>query len=262
MTEIWKDISGYEGLYQVSNFGNVKRLGYMKEIQKEPRPEMILKLYKNGCKLWNEYGRKNFNIKKLRNELFTKKEIMMDEEFWKEIDGYPDYMISNHMQVKSLEKIFNIKIQKMEERILKPIISPNQTGVIYLRVDLCKHNKKKKFQIHRLVAQAFIPNPNNKPMVNHIDNDPLNNHVDNLEWVTASENMQHATRQGRLRNDGYITKPITQYDAEWNIIKEYASVSEAIRSTNLSRGQIYYSINRNVANPFFWKFSTDRSAVL
>lgn len=66
----------------------------------------------------------------------------------------------------------------------------------YKRVTLCKNSITKRFVIHRLVALAFIPNPFNKPQVNHIDGNPSNNNMENLEWCTQSENMKHAFRTG------------------------------------------------------------------
>ena len=67
-------------------------------------------------------------------------------------------------------------------------------------VGLYKNDKKKSYQIHRLVAQAFIPNPENKPDINHKDGNPLNNKIDNLEWCTKSENIQHAIKNGLIDN--------------------------------------------------------------
>ena len=67
----------------------------------------------------------------------------------------------------------------------------------YLVVKLCKNNIRSNKKIHRLVAQAFIPNPENKPQVNHIDEDKTNNMVSNLEWMTAKENTNHGTRNER-----------------------------------------------------------------
>lgn len=72
---------------------------------------------------------------------------------------------------------------------------------------LSKQHKNKKILVHRLVAQAFIPNPCNKPQVNHIDGNPQNNFIENLEWVTNSENTQHAWNTG-LRKRVIKNEPI------------------------------------------------------
>ena len=119
-------------------------------------------------------------------------------EIWKEIKGYEgSYMVSNYGRVKSLEK--NIKshggtrTQYRPERILKQ--SKNKWG--YMKVWLYKNSKRIEFAVHRLVADAFIENPSNKPCVNHIDNDKTNNNAYNLEWCTYQENNEWSMKQGR-----------------------------------------------------------------
>ena len=99
------------------------------------------------------------------------------EEEWKDIENYPNYQISNLGRVRN----------KIKNRIIKPSFN-NKTG--YLQNILCKNNKKKLFLVHRLVAEAFIPNPENKTQVNHKDRNKENNKIDNLEWVTISENIK------------------------------------------------------------------------
>lgn len=74
-------------------------------------------------------------------------------------------------------------------------ITPNK-GAHYYLIDLCKDGKVKKHLVHRLIAETFIPNPQNKPQVNHIDGNKLNNKVENLEWCTRSENQKHSIRIG------------------------------------------------------------------
>lgn len=106
------------------------------------------------------------------------------EEEWKTIPDYPAYQVSNFGRVKSFKR--------SKSRILKSVV--NCKG--YLCVELCKNGKGKLFFVHRLVAQAFIPNPENKPEINHIDGHPLNNHFSNLEWCTRAENMRHAVDTG------------------------------------------------------------------
>lgn len=117
--EKWRDIQGYEGLYQVSESGGVKRLSHIAE-------------YKDGAK------------------------------------------------------------HHYEERTLSPVLQA--TG--YLTVTLCRGGEQRPVGVHRLVAETFIPNPDNKPQVNHIDGCKTNNKASNLEWCTAKENSDHAWRLG------------------------------------------------------------------
>ena len=107
----------------------------------------------------------------------------LEGEIWRWISGFEGlYQISNFGRVKSFSR------RGTSKKIIKPWI--NRQG--YLIVDLCKNSKSKHFPVHRLVAQAFIPNPENKPEPNHEDGNKFNNHVSNLKWATKSENIQHA----------------------------------------------------------------------
>lgn len=121
-------------------------------------------------------------------------------ETWKDIKGFEElYEVSNYGNVRAKYREFigkDGKLKKYHERLLKPDTSVIKRG--YARVTLSKDGIVTRYQVHRLVAGAFIPNPENKPFINHIDNNGLNNHVDNLEWCSHSENMIHAQKQGRL----------------------------------------------------------------
>lgn len=122
-------------------------------------------------------------------------------EIFKDLKDYEGlYQVSNCGRVLSLAKGDG---NGNKDRILKQAPNVCKHGTYYY-VSPSKNGKARSQQVHRLVAQAFLPNPENKPHVNHIDNDPSNNHVDNLEWCTHSENMLHAHRQGRL--DATIAK--------------------------------------------------------
>lgn len=127
-------------------------------------------------------------------------------EQWKPIKDYEDvYEVSDHGRIKSLDRHIISKDGRkifIHGRIIKLIsskITQRHPKPMY-HVELWKNGKRKVFMIHRLVAEAFIPNPENKPQVNHIDGNRLNNHVSNLEWNTNSENMHHAYKTG-------LTKP-------------------------------------------------------
>ena len=108
-------------------------------------------------------------------------------EVWKDVVGYEGlYMVSNLGRVKSL--------RGNKERILKGYYHRG-----YRRVDLYKNGVMKHWRIHRLVAQAFIDNPNNYPVVNHRDEDKSNNRVDNLEWCTHEYNVNYSRERKKLR---------------------------------------------------------------
>ena len=106
------------------------------------------------------------------------------EQIWKDIKGFEGlYQISNYGEVKSLMFINGV-IKKPREKFL---FKSTRSG--YYVVNLCKNGKRISKQIHRLVAEAFIPNPDGKKIVNHKDYNRKNNYVENLEWVTQKENV-------------------------------------------------------------------------
>lgn len=146
-------------------------------------------------------------------------------EIWKDIKGYEGfYQVSNLGNVKSLERYRSVKqsgIQLLKERILKYSFRGG-----YKYVVLYKNDNGKKYNIHRLVAESFIPNINNKPCVNHIDEDILNNNILNLEWVTYSENTRHGNCTNKISEAKSI--PIIMKDkTTGNILKRYKSAVEA-----------------------------------
>ena len=104
------------------------------------------------------------------------------KEQWKEIENYEDYVISDQGRVFSYKRSIFLK--------------PGKDTCGYLQVDLHKNGVRKSQKVHRLVASAFIPNPENKRTINHIDGVKINNFVSNLEWATDKENTQHAWRNG------------------------------------------------------------------
>ena len=123
------------------------------------------------------------------------------KEIWKDIPDFEGlYQVSNLGNVKTLDKYVGTGIKhnskvKRKEKILKQY---NKRG--YLQVSLSKNNKRYYFNVHRLVVQAFIPNLDNLPQVNHKDENPMNNCIENLEWCTAKYNCNYGTRNKRIYN--------------------------------------------------------------
>ena len=164
MIEVFRDIPGYEGLYQVSNLGNVKSLGN---------------------------GDNNNNVGK--------------------------------------------------EKMLK--LRKDKDG--YLTVFLYIHNYKKSYKVHRLVALAFLPNPNNYPQINHKDKNKSNNNVDNLEWCTAQYNVDYS-----------VSKPVNQYTLDGIYIATYKSIKEASRTTGTDQTGIVDCCKGRLktSGGYIWKY--------
>lgn len=171
MTEEWRDIVGYENYYQVSNFGNVRRIKY------------------------------DTNYRKTQ-------------------------------KIKNLTKTIN-------------------DG--YFAVGLSLRQNQKTVKVHRLVAQAFIPNPNNLPEINHKDENKLNNCVDNLEWCTRKYNNNYGTRNKKMAISN--SKKVNQYDLNDNFIKTWNNINEAIFNLNLGHhiGECCTG-KRKTCGGYIWKF--------
>ena len=117
-------------------------------------------------------------------------------EEWRPIEGYEGlYEVSSYGRVRSLDKYDSMN-RFLRGRILRLFTD----GLGYLRAQLYSNSKRKSFLVHRLVAQAFIPNPDNLPQVNHRDENPSNDNVDNLEWCDGKYNVNYGTRIDRIRD--------------------------------------------------------------
>jgi len=147
---------------------------------------------------------------------------------WKEVKGTNGlYLVSEDGQIFSVQS----------NRVLKSQRQKNG----YYRIELNYGGKSHREFIHRLVAEAFIPNPNNYPVVNHKDENPSNNHADNLEWCTHEYNSNYGTRNERIvANREYKigwnhaqSKPVKQFDLDGNLIHEYGSCGMAAILTGL-----------------------------
>lgn len=210
------------------------------------------------------------------------------EEIWRDIKGYEGlYQVSNFGRVVSYH--YN-KIRLMS-------IAPQSRG--YETILLCKDGNRESLLVHRLVAAAFVPNPNNYNEVNHIDENKCNNNADNLEWVSHSENCNYGTRISRISEKntgqkrldetrakmkesqslraereraegircGRITKKISQYDLNGNFIRDFDSLYDACIALGFTinkenrYGMGYKNNIRNcckgltkIAYGFIWKF--------
>ncbi|MGH1111211.1 MULTISPECIES: HNH endonuclease [Bacillus cereus group] len=141
-------------------------------------------------------------------------------EVWKSLEGIVEYgegyVISNNGVIKRLARTSNIKggnVAYFKEKILKH--TKLRTG--YYKVTLTNNGKQKNYQVHRLLALAFIPNPENKPSINHIDGNKGNNTLSNLEWATQSENSQHAydNNLNSLHGESHYKSKLTEDDVKW-----------------------------------------------
>lgn len=148
------------------------------------------------------------------------------KEEWRSVKGYKYYEISNLGRLRSKDRTVRKNRSYLKKgRLLNPTKDKNG----YFTFDLKEDGDHKNVKIHRLVAEAFIPNPHNKPFINHIDNNPSNNRVDNLEWATPKENSEHMSKQGRNKR----TK-------EWlqNLEESAKAYRKAIKATNIKTGEI------------------------
>ena len=185
MEEIWKPIKGYEGLYEVSNMGRVKRLPYTCIGYTKGHKRLYLRTFQGG--------------------------------------------------------------------ILKGTICKNG----YYRVTLTKNGVNKYYHVHRLVAEAFIENPNNLPFINHRDETRTNNWVDNLEWCTCQYNNTYGNARKRSaasysRNRSY---PVKMYSVYGEFIKTFPSVKDAAKEVGVTHNSLLRAISkvRKTAAGYVWE---------
>lgn len=172
---------------------------------------------------------------------------MNKEEIWKSVKDFENlYEISNLGRIKSL--YFN------KEKILKPRLTLDN----YYQIDLCKNKKIYKKYIHRLVAEAFIPNPNNLPIINHIDENSKNNVISNLEWCDSKYNNNYGNCKNKISEANSIK--INQYDLNGNFVKQWLGINNISRCLKINKGNICMCCKgkRNNAGGYIWRYSYDK----
>lgn len=187
----------------------------------------------------------------------TKQEVKKMIEEWRDIPDYEGlYQVSNMGRIKSLDR--RIKRTSTTKRNWKGRIMKLAETRGYYTIQLSKNGKVKIHGVHRLVAFAFIENPNNYPVINHKDENPLNNHVDNLEWCTYSYNNSYGTRTKRAikKFKKKMSKKVYQYTLNGDLIRTWQSAMEAGRN-GYNSGNIASCClgNRKTHKGFMWSYT-------
>lgn len=176
------------------------------------------------------------------------------EEIWKDIKGYEGlYQVSNLGRVKSLlRKVPHLGgYRTIPERVVK-IHKSSTTG--YKMAHLCKNSTYKLYLVHRLVAEAFVPNPHNLPYVNHKNEIRTDNNAENLEWCTPNYNIEYSHVRERLAFK--IQKAVEQYDLDGRLVKVYNSTKIAGNVIGVSPSSIAKCCNGKIGSVkgYLWKF--------
>lgn len=169
------------------------------------------------------------------------------QEIWKDVINYEGfYQVSNFGQIKSFHK--------NKEIIMKPFL--NKGGYVYIMISDGVNLKNKR--LHRLVAEAFHPNPENKRTVNHLDGNKQNNFAYNLEWNTHSENHLHSNNVLMNNKGGGLGRKINQLSKGGEFIKSWNSIREASNTLDLDAGHIsaccMKNTNRKSCGGYIWEY--------
>lgn len=177
-------------------------------------------------------------------------------EIWKAVPGYEGlYEVSNMGRVRSLDTIVVTKrgVQKKKKGLL---LQPMKTKKGYYMVNL----QKTRMYVHRIVAAAFLPNPDLLPYINHKDENKENNRVDNLEWCDNKYNLNYGTTLERMRahSAGFPKKRVVQMDREGNELGEFESLADAARAVGVPYTNIAVCCKETyrTAGGYKWKFKT------
>lgn len=176
-------------------------------------------------------------------------------EIWKPVMGYEGlYEVSNLGRVRSLDRKVNHKESGFYQTIKGKIKSTKLNNSGYEIVSLFKNNKEKTCLVHRLVAQAFLPNPDNLPEVNHINEDKTANSVYNLEWCNSSYNKIYGTRGKRQGEKESVS--VIQLTFDGCLVKRWSSMQEVMTQLGINRGNISNACSgrSKSAGGYKWKY--------
>lgn len=181
----------------------------------------------------------------------------MESEIWKDINGFEGcYQVSNTGKVRSLDR--EVKCNKGTTIAVGRILNQYVHHRGYFKVRLMKSNKGKNFSVHRLVCDAFIPNPENKPHVNHINGVKSDNIISNLEWCTHSENMQHAWDTGLSKITESRIAGSKKNRSSSSVICEngvvFKSIKDAALHFGVSAGYMSHMLSGHRVNKFNLKY--------
>ena len=180
-------------------------------------------------------------------------DIPTEVEEWRDVNGYENlYQVNRKGEVRSSHKGYWEKL------------SAGKSSCGYRNFLFHKDGKRKNMRGNRLVAEAFIPNPNNLPFVNHKDENPLNDCVENLEWCTAEYNANYGTLKERQSKNNIKNRPVCMFDVDGTFIKEFYNIHEAAKHINgnhpcLSRccsGQVF------CYKGYIWRYKEDADSVM
>lgn len=187
------------------------------------------------------------------------KSISLEGEIWKDVVGYEDlYQVSNLGRVVSLGRIISMKdgrtqrefTKRTKSKILKQVVDKGGYLIVSLSETFSEKKQSKNHKVHRLVAKAFIQNPENKPHIDHIDRNRTNNCVSNLRWCTTIENHSNILTQFHRAN------PVQQFSFNGELLNVFSSAKKASRIIHCNQYKIKQCCNGEIPSykGYIWKY--------